>query len=62
MSDSHYAVIQAQGLQFRVLPGEEHVLPNLGLQPGAAVTFDRVLLISDEGGVQIGSRSWPAPR
>ena len=51
---SRYAIIQAQGLQLRVLPGEEHVLPNMDLQPGAPVTFDRVLLIGDEGGVQIG--------
>lgn len=51
---SRYAIIQAQGLQFRVLPGEEHVLPNMGLEPGAPVTFDRVLLIGDEGGVLVG--------
>jgi large subunit ribosomal protein L21 len=51
---SRYAIIQAQGLQLRVLPGEEHVLPNMGLAPGAAVTFDRVLLIGDEKGVQVG--------
>ena len=51
---SRYAVIQAQGLQFRVLSGEEHLLPNMGAEPGSKVTFDRVLLIGDEGGVQIG--------
>jgi large subunit ribosomal protein L21 len=52
---SRYAVIQAQGLQLRVLPGEEHVLPNMGAEPGAKVTFDRVLLIGDDKGVQIGT-------
>jgi len=51
---SRYAVIQAQGLQLRVLPGEEHVLPNMGLKEGDSVTFDRVLLVGDEGGVQVG--------
>lgn len=51
---SRYAIIQAQGMQFRVLPGEEHVLPNMGLSAGETVTFDRVLLIGDEAGVQIG--------
>jgi large subunit ribosomal protein L21 len=51
---SRYAIIQAQGLQLRVLPGEEHVLPNMDLAPGAAVLFDRVLLIGDEAGVQVG--------
>jgi large subunit ribosomal protein L21 len=52
---SRYAVIQAQGLQLRVLPGEEHVLPNMGAEPGSKVTFDRVLLIADDKGVQIGT-------
>jgi large subunit ribosomal protein L21 len=52
---SRYAVIQAQGLQLRVLPGEEHVLPNMGAEPGSKVTFDRVLLIGDDKGVQIGT-------
>jgi large subunit ribosomal protein L21 len=47
-------VIQAQGLQLRVLAGEEHVLPNMGIEAGQKVTFDHVLLIGDEGGVQIG--------
>jgi large subunit ribosomal protein L21 len=51
---SRYAVIQAQGVQFRVFAGEEHVLPNMDLAPGAPVVFDRVLLIGDEGGVQVG--------
>ena len=53
---SRYAVIQAQGLQLRVLPGEEHVLPNMGAEPGSKVTFDRVLLIGgDDKGVQVGT-------
>jgi large subunit ribosomal protein L21 len=51
---SRYAVIQAQGLQFRVLPGEEHVFPNMNEEAGAKIVFDRVLLIGDEGGIQIG--------
>ena len=52
---SRYAIIQAQGLQLRVLPGEEHVLPNMDLQPGASITFDRVLLVGGEGDVRVGS-------
>jgi large subunit ribosomal protein L21 len=52
---SRYAVILAQGVQYRVFPGEEHVLPNMDLAPGAAVTFDRVLLIGGEGDVQVGT-------
>jgi large subunit ribosomal protein L21 len=52
---SRYAVIQAQGLQLRVFAGEEHVLPNMGAEPGAKVTFDRVLLVADDKGVQVGT-------
>lgn len=52
---SRYAIILAQGVQYRVFPGEEHVLPNMDLAAGAAVTFDRVLLIGGEGDVQVGT-------
>ena len=54
MSDSRYAVIEAQGLQFRVAPQEEHILPHLEGEPGSKITFDRVLLVSDGKEVQIG--------
>lgn len=54
MSEARYAVIQAQGLQFRVSPAEEHILPHLGAEPGTQVTFDRVLLIGGADGVTIG--------
>ncbi|HEY7729032.1 MAG TPA: 50S ribosomal protein L21 [Candidatus Eisenbacteria bacterium] len=54
MSDPSYAVIEAQGLQLRVSVQEEHILPHLALRPGAEVTFDRVLLVSDGRGVRIG--------
>ena len=54
MSEAQYAVIEAQGLQLKVAPQEEHILPHLSLEPGAEVTFDRVLLVSDGGGVRIG--------
>ena len=54
MSSSRYAVIEAQGLQFRVAPEEEHILPHLGAEPGVELTFDRVLLIADGDGVKVG--------
>jgi large subunit ribosomal protein L21 len=52
--ESRFAVIQAQGLQFRVAKDEEHVLPHMGKEPGEEIVVDRVLLISDEDGVQVG--------
>jgi large subunit ribosomal protein L21 len=54
MSESRYAVIEAQGLQLRVARDEEHILPRLPLEAGAEVTFDRVLLVSDGAEVRIG--------
>jgi large subunit ribosomal protein L21 len=49
-----FAVIQAQGMQFRVAQDEEHILPNLGQDLGSKVKIERVLLISDGNGVQVG--------
>ena len=55
MTESRYAVIVAQGLQYRVAKEEEHILPHMGLEPGQEVTFDRVLLLVDGSGVKVGT-------
>lgn len=56
MSPTRYAIIQAQGLQLRVAPQEEHILPHMGAEAGRELTFDRVLLIGGgEGGVKLGT-------
>jgi len=52
--EPRFAVIQAQGLQFRVAQDEEHVLPNLGQDLGSKIKIERVLLISDSHGVEVG--------
>jgi large subunit ribosomal protein L21 len=51
-----YAVIQTGGKQYRVEPGQTVVVEKLDGDPGQAVTFDDVLLVSsgDGGNVQIG--------
>ena len=54
MSDQKYAIIQAGGLQIRVSPSEEHVLPKLKAAAGEEITFDRVLLVSDGKGLKLG--------
>jgi large subunit ribosomal protein L21 len=54
MSDQKYAVIQAQGLQFRVAPQEEHVMPKMKVAAGSEITFDKVLLVSDGTKVTLG--------
>jgi len=50
-----FAVIQAQGLQLRVAPHEEHILPHMNQEPGAELKFERVLLVSDGGHVHVGT-------
>src|SRR5882762_6089234 len=52
--ETRFAVIQAQGLQFRVAKDEEHVMPHLGKEPGEEIRIDRVLLVSDGDGIQVG--------
>ena len=54
MGESQYAVIQAGGLQIRVAPQEEHVLPRMDAKAGSTITFDRVLLVSDGKAVKFG--------
>ncbi len=49
-----FAVIQAQGHQFRVEPGVEIELDGTG-EAGASVSFDNVLLVSTDAGITTGS-------
>jgi large subunit ribosomal protein L21 len=54
-AEPRFAVIQTQGLQLRVAPQEEHILPHLDQEPGAELKFERVLLISEGGNVHVGT-------
>ena len=49
-----YAVIKTGGKQYRVASGDEVKIEKLQGEIGDTVTFEDVLLISDEGGVQLG--------
>lgn len=44
-----FAVIQAQGHQYRVEPGSEIELDGTG-EPGASVTIEQVLIVGTDGG------------
>jgi len=50
-----FAIIESGGKQYRVAPGAALEVERLGSEPGATVEFDRVLLIGDDGEVQVGS-------
>jgi large subunit ribosomal protein L21 len=45
-----FAIVKAGGRQEKVVPGEIVIIDKLEAEPGAAVTFDQVLLIENEDG------------
>jgi large subunit ribosomal protein L21 len=45
-----YAIVEAGGRQEKVAPGALVVVDRLEAEPGASVTFDRVLLVETDGG------------
>ncbi len=51
-----YALIEACGKQYKVVEGETVFFEKLDSEEGKKVTFDKVILVSDENGkVQIGN-------
>jgi large subunit ribosomal protein L21 len=50
-----YAVIQSGGKQYRVKSGEQVRVEALAADVGAAVSFDRVLLLGEGGAVRVGT-------
>lgn len=50
-----YAVIKTGGKQYQVKEGDILKIEKLDLEQGAKFDFEEVLLVSDEGGVKVGS-------
>jgi large subunit ribosomal protein L21 len=50
-----FAVVSSGGKQYRVEPGSTVVVDRLATEPGASITFDRVLLIGDGDETTIGT-------
>ena len=50
-----YAVIQTGGKQYRVKSGEQVKVESLAAEVGAAVSFDRVLMLGEGDGVRVGA-------
>ena len=50
-----YAVIESGGKQYRVAPGDTLEIERLAVEAGQPVTFDRVLLVNNDGKVAVGS-------
>ncbi|WP_071517969.1 50S ribosomal protein L21 [Geitlerinema sp. PCC 9228] len=49
-----YAIIETGGKQLRVEPGRFYDVEKLHLEPGEALTIDRVLLVEHEGTTHVG--------
>jgi large subunit ribosomal protein L21 len=50
-----YAVIETGGKQYRVELGTELAVERLDAVPGTSINFDRVLLVADGDGAQVGT-------
>jgi len=50
-----YAVLETGSKQYRVTAGDRLEVDLLGAAPGESVTFDRVLLVSNDGRVSVGT-------
>jgi len=50
-----YAVIETGSKQYRVTSGDTLQVERLAVEAGQAVTFDRVLLVNNDGKLSVGS-------
>ena len=50
-----YAIVEIAGQQFKVEAGMEIFVNRLAAEKGAAVEFDKVLLIDQDGTVKVGA-------
>ena len=50
-----YAIIESCGKQYKVSEGDVVFFEKLDAEEGKKVTFDKVVLVSDEGKVQVGN-------
>jgi large subunit ribosomal protein L21 len=49
-----YAVIETGGKQYKVQNGDVITIEKLGVEVGETVEFDKVLVLSDDQGLQVG--------
>ncbi len=52
-----YAIVEIAGQQFKVESGRKLYVHRLATEEGAKVSFDKVLLIENDGKVQVGAPS-----
>jgi large subunit ribosomal protein L21 len=54
-----YAVVETGAKQYRVAAGDTLEIERLPVEAGQSVTFDRVLLVNQEGKVTVGAPTVP---
>ena len=54
-----YAVLETGGKQYRVAPGDTLEIERLSVEAGQPHTFDRVLLVNNDGKIAVGSPTVP---
>ena len=50
-----YAVVETGGKQYQVAPGDQVVVERLDVEAGQPVTFDRVLMVNNDGQINVGT-------
>ena len=50
-----YAIIESCGRQYKVAEGDVVFFEKLDVEEGKKVTFDKVILVSNEGKVEVGN-------
>ena len=50
-----YAIVEIGGKQFKAAEGDRLYVPRIKAEVGDSLTFDRVLLVSGDDGVQVGA-------
>ena len=50
-----YAVVEMQGLQYKVEVGKKLFVNRMDAEKGAQVSFDKVLLVENEGKINVGT-------
>lgn len=57
-----YAIVEIAGKQFKVTQDQQLYTPQLNMEAGSAVTFDKVLLVENGDNVAIGAPTIPNAR
>jgi large subunit ribosomal protein L21 len=55
-----YAVLETGSKQYRVAAGDTLKIERLAIEAGQPVTFDRVLLVNNDGKVTVGAPTVPS--